>query len=363
MRRYEIMDDYGTSFQADKNHSVKCYSKQKMKELFPDGNFKVVGETCRNNKKDQIDEIELANRTFVISKEEEHSSVFFRTAGYINTGNGEYVALLKRNFLFLWLFLGAAVLAGGIILGVSGKKETALDGVLAPDFEAVQDDANAVREASSVEWPEDTVTVRLPKGTVDFKADTQLPAGETVHVAVFMETDGELRQFIDDEILISEDGNLGSTMINFPEMKFELKPGKYLGKIVFTTGTGENFEHEATVNVFNTLGGQVTVEYMKDVTVNLTTGEISMSYKHGDDATHDAVLQLILDNGGKEYLLSQSGSLHAGSKLTQMELLEEMKGKLAEGVYHGRLRAALYNGENELTNTNADIEVTIKVVK
>ena len=356
MITYAVREDYDKTYKV-KKREVDCYSKKKMKDIFPDGNYHVIGETLPRNKKEEIDRITLADKEFIVSKEDSHSSLFTRTAGYVNNGKGEYIILLRRNFLILWILLGILAVTAALIILLPKD-----NGILPPDYELVENDPNAVTEVDENE-PEDHVTVHLPKGDVEFDihSDTGIEPGETGRVKIILTIEGVDHVILNDAITVNGDGTYPDLQIDFTKLHVELKPGRYLGWVIFTAPDGTETKLPVLIMIRNTYGGAVTVEYSMQATVDRATGDITMKYKHGLDASHDCVLQLILDNGGNEYLLSQSGALHPGQTLTAMTLDPDMAAQLTSGVYHGRLRVNLYNGENELTNMNTDIEVSITV--
>ena len=356
MIAYAVREDYDKTYKV-KKREVDCYSKKKMKDIFPDGNYHVIGETLPRNKEEEIDRITLADKEFIVSEEDSHSSLFTRTAGYVNNGKGEYIILLRRNFLLLWILLGILAVTAALIILL--PKDS---GILPPDYELVENDPNAVTELDENE-PEDHVTVHLPKGDVelDIHSDTGLKPGETGTVKIILTVDGVDYVILEDAITVLGDGTYPDLQIDFTKVHVELRPGRYLGWVIFTAPDGTVTKLPILIMIRNTYGGSVTVEYSMQATVDRATGNITMKYKHGLDASHDCVLQLILDNGGNEYLLSQSGALHPGQTLTAMTLDPDMASQLTSGVYHGRLRVNLYNGEKKTTNMNTDIEVSITV--
>ena len=356
LANYTLKEDYDSSYKV-KNREIACYSKSKMKDLFPDGNFPVVGETLPRNKKKEIDTIELAGKSFSVSEEESHSSLLTRTKGYVSDGKGGYIALLRRNFLILWILLG--ILAVGLTVFFLLRPKDS--GILPPDF-TVPDDPNAVTETAPEE-PEDHVTIHLPKGDVelDIHSDTGIDPGETGHIMMILTIDGTEYTILEDDITVLDDGTYPDLQIDFTKLRVELKMGRYLGWVIFTAPDGTETKLPILIVIRNTYGGSMTMGYSDRVLVDRATGEIVMSYAHGLDASHDCILQLILDNGGSEYLLSQSGALHPGQTLSSMTLDSGAASKLTSGIYHGRLRVNLYNGESKLTDMNTDIEVEITV--
>ncbi|MDO4983700.1 MAG: hypothetical protein Q4E35_09130 [Eubacteriales bacterium] len=357
MFEYKLMDDYDSSYKV-KKRDVACYSKSRMKKAFPDGNFKVIGETILDNKKEKIDAIKLGGKDFTVSKEDSHSSLLFRTVGYVNNGKGEYIALLRRNFLLLWILLGILALSAVLIFILPNSGSD----ILPPDYELVTEDPNAVEEPDEKDLP-DHVIIKLPSGDLEFdmESETGLKPGETGKVKIILNVDGTEYVIFEDEVTADSDGTLPETMLDFTKIHVELKGGVYDGFLVITAPDGTETKIPIRIIIRNSYGGSVTIGYSDQVSVSQSTGAISMYYSHGQDASHDCVLQLILDNGGKEYLLSQSGTLHAGQSLSSMKLLDDMAGKLTSGVYHGKIRINFYNGETALTDLNTDIEVSITV--
>lgn len=106
--------------------------------------------------------------------------------------------------------------------------------------------------------------------------------------------------------------------------------------------------------------GSVSMGFQDKATVHLSSGTVDMYYYHSPDATHNAVVQLIADRDGAEYLLAQSGTILPGYSLNTMTLDPSVK--LSQGSYNGRLRLLFFNGEDETTNMNTDIPLTIGVL-
>ena len=359
MAKYAVLEDYDSSYKV-KNREIACYSKDKMKELFPDGNFPVTGETLLRNKKKEINTIELGGRSFSVSKEDSHSSLLTRTKGYVSDGKGGYIVLLRPNFLLLWILFGVLAAAGAVLaLFLLLPKDN--NGILPPDF-SVPDDPNAVVEPAPDE-PVDHIIIHIPSGEVesDIKSDIGFRPKDIGKVEILLTVDGKDYTILSDAITMGEDGTFPDMKIDFTKVHVELKPGRYLGWVIFTAPNGAEVKLPILIVIRNTYGGSMTIGYSDKVLVDRATGGITMRYDHGADASHDCILQLILDNGGREYLLAQSGALHPGQSLSTMTLDGDAASRLTSGVYHGRLRINLYNGESKLTDMNTDIEVTITV--
>lgn len=109
MFKYRFSNNYDSKYKV-KDRNIACFSGSKMKDMHPDGNFNVIGETILNNKKDKIGEIELGKEVLNISKEGKHSKLLFKEDGYILDESGGYIKLLKRRWLLLWLLIGFLLL-------------------------------------------------------------------------------------------------------------------------------------------------------------------------------------------------------------------------------------------------------------
>ena len=44
MLKYSFLNDYDTKYKV-KNREIACFSKSKMKDMYPDGNYNVIVET------------------------------------------------------------------------------------------------------------------------------------------------------------------------------------------------------------------------------------------------------------------------------------------------------------------------------
>ena len=358
MKYPKYLEAYDKTIKIGDAGAFPCFSEKKLKDVYRDEEIPILGETCVNNRKEKIEELKLEKKTFVISEDGKHSSLFFRTAGFIQIEDtGEYVRILKRDVVLLWIFFG--VLAAIIITGIAvlGTRDM---GIIPPDFAYIEDDPNTQIAVADAENPKDEVKISLPHGSIAFAVNTEdiAETGDAV-VVLEMYKDGKYLTVAESTAAITAEGIEG-IIVDFPSLTFELLPGKFVGRLTIKIGD-KTYTYKVLIRVVTTTGGQVTIAYSNQVLINLKTKEISMSYEHGDDATDDAVLQLILDSGGKEYLLAQSGVLHAGDLLTKMTLDDSMTNKLTKGEYHGRLRIVLNNSRGDVANTNADINIKIKV--
>ena len=105
----------------------RCYSRKKMKKLYPDGKYIIVGETKRDNQKKEICRFVNGEKEYVVSKRHSHNRIIHGISGYLCVGGDRYVVILRNRILFLLLFLLllGCLIAGGILLGslLSGPRE------------------------------------------------------------------------------------------------------------------------------------------------------------------------------------------------------------------------------------------------
>lgn len=109
-------------------------------------------------------------------------------------------------------------------------------------------------------------------------------------------------------------------------------------------------------------GGSVTISFRDGVTYDAATKEVALFYQNPGSSTHDVVVQVILTSGENEYLLGQSGLLHAGyevSKISGAELPVQLK----PGGYNGKLKLLFYDpetGERAIVDTDIPTTITVK---
>jgi hypothetical protein len=140
------LENYSSYYSIDKNKSVKCYSAKQMKALYPNKNFKIVGEYPP--KKESIAEIEINDITFPIGEYGKQNQLVYSSKGYIQcVGENNTFIVLKKNSLLSRIFIVVALLAAVLIgiysinnLNSSDIKKTS---ILELDPNAVDNDPNS----------------------------------------------------------------------------------------------------------------------------------------------------------------------------------------------------------------------------
>ena len=95
--------------------SIKCFSPKYLKNTYPNGGCKVLGEVSRKSIKNPIGTVQIGTETHDVAVCGKHASLLWRTAGYLAVGKDEFIALKKSRVFFLLILLG--LLAGLLILG------------------------------------------------------------------------------------------------------------------------------------------------------------------------------------------------------------------------------------------------------
>ena len=80
-----------------KGSTVECHSPGYLKRAYPRGGCKVIGEMSGGSKKDAIGTVQLGRSVHDVLAVGQHSGLMWKTAGYVQVGPDEYVALLQSR--------------------------------------------------------------------------------------------------------------------------------------------------------------------------------------------------------------------------------------------------------------------------
>lgn len=213
---------------------IECYSPRKMKELYPEKDYKVVGEVRSQNKKEAVERIMIGSKARKVAEPGAFNKITNKVVGYVAVGQDEFVALLQSRLLFLILLfgLGAAILLIVLLILL----------FLRPDVQPLD---NAMPEPDQyVEVLEDTDETAPPLeggGTVSmiYKLKAELDLSEST-ISMYFQNPGNsnhdvvLSMYIvsgDQQILIATSGRLpagtGLYTMAFDEGSAKLKEGQY----------------------------------------------------------------------------------------------------------------------------------------
>lgn len=107
-------------------------------------------------------------------------------------------------------------------------------------------------------------------------------------------------------------------------------------------------------------GGAVSLSYSNIVAIDSNKKEVKMYFKNPSKSLESIVLELIVNQNDKEYVIAKSDLLPPGYALYNMDL--DTKLQLPKGGYKGKFRLTYYNEETGVKQiVNTEIEVSIEV--
>ncbi len=115
----QFLSDYGHKVKLN-NKEILCYSKDQLKEKYPENNFVLIGETksLEEESKQNRDAISARYSSSIIlsvDKYRKNSRLFYKEAGFLSTGKNCYIAVLKSRIPF-WLHLFSGIIFLGVLL-------------------------------------------------------------------------------------------------------------------------------------------------------------------------------------------------------------------------------------------------------
>ena len=250
-------NDYNATIKTN-DRDIKCYTKKKLDELYHNGNYKIIGEISKNNKKEGIDKIVIANKEFIVSKYNKNNNIMFRKY-FIQVGKDEYICLLKsRLFIFLLipLMLGIAFGISSIFYMYFNTK------TLAPDYPLPEEDEQAIKiEEDSTKKVENengsgsvrvrlgnTAIVNLSTGIIQIAyQNPNQSSHDSVITLVLIKDDKEY--YIARSGLIKTGNQI--TQLNLDTSEIKLTEGIYKGKFIIDHYNPETGEKALTNSSFN----------------------------------------------------------------------------------------------------------------
>lgn len=105
-------------------------------------------------------------------------------------------------------------------------------------------------------------------------------------------------------------------------------------------------------------GGAVDITYEKDVKIDLSENKVYLSFGNPAKSNQDMLLQIIID----DVLISESGMIQSGNRVTELKLQDNVDGTIVVGQYEGEIRVYFYDCVSaEKAMVNANIPVIISV--
>lgn len=236
------------------DHIFLCYSSEQLKQLYPEGNYTVIGETAKKKKVEHTAELLASNQKLPLSAFNSHSRLFYGVAGYVKVGEGEYVALLRSRLPFLAMLLGGIILLALLIFLLLGQLQPKPPVIIDPDHPLPTQDSNADKlpddpNSQRPDVPEGggslsmiytlEAKLTLSTGEIDIYFQNPSASSHDVSVILYITTGGQ-------DIAIAQSGLLkagyGLDKLQFAEGTAQLQEGVYTGKYLlscFDPATGE----------------------------------------------------------------------------------------------------------------------------
>ena len=105
--KYILKDNYDQKEKINKNQ-IFCYSKKKLDELYPEGNYKIIGEISgktinQNEIRPDQSILKFQDLNYIIDELGTANKFIYSRKSYISIGNDEFVVLLHNKVIFLFL--------------------------------------------------------------------------------------------------------------------------------------------------------------------------------------------------------------------------------------------------------------------
>lgn len=256
--------DYDDTYTIN-NKDIKCYSKKKMMELYPDGNYNIIGETYENNKKNEIDKVIIANKELIVSKYGKNNRITYKRKKFVAVDQNNYICLLKRDpFLFILILLIFSTIVS-VMAGLYIYYNTR---VLTPDYPLPNIDEKAIKiqedntkkvqskagGGSARVRLSNTAKVNLSTGVIKMAFQNPNQSTQDSVISLVLINDGK-------EYYIARSGLIkAGTQIS--ELKLSangisLKKGVYKGKYIIDHYNSQTGEKSLTNSSFNDIEIQV----------------------------------------------------------------------------------------------------------
>lgn len=195
---------YGTTYKLDSNQQIKCYSKKQLKILYPNRDYKLVGEYTPGSKKSQAGSLEYKNRKFNLSQLRTHSRAAYSEKGFLGVGEDSFVVLIKNALptRIIAAVLCVLIIATGVFLAVNLTGQSEIASVKDEAIAAAGFDKNVQPELEegAVDWegakPRETggvtagiaipgyKSITIDAGETDIKVNLQNPEGNPCYFVI-----------------------------------------------------------------------------------------------------------------------------------------------------------------------------------
>jgi hypothetical protein len=311
--------------------NVACYSKKKLNELFPEGNYSVVAEAGTSaskpddeltpKQKERLDQIrvgkiDIAGEHFNVFAAGTSNKILNKHQGYICVGDELFIAIHESRVPFIAVIssMAAAILVCLILMvtqvsegggGVVVKPDHPLPPV-DPNIEKVEDTTE--HGGADIEPPE--TDPRDPQGS---EGDDTTQGGSDIDPS-------------DPEDTESPDDTTGEKETDKPHIPSH-------------PDTDPPETDPPETNPRENGSGSVSLVYSLNADVDPLGGNAKIYFKNPAKSSHDLVIELYVLDGEEIKLLAKSGRIPAGYGITHIDLMYD----IAPGLYSGTYRISLYD--------------------
>lgn len=257
--------DYNDTFTIN-NKDIRCYSKKKMMQLYPGGNYNVIGEAIEKNKKSEIDRITIANKELIVCKYGENNGIKYKRKYFVAVDDNDYICLLKNNSFMILLIL---LIFGTTVSAMTGLFIYFNSRVLTPDYPLPDVDEKSIKiEDDNTKKVESKVgggsarvrlsniaKVRLNTGIV--KMAYQNPNQSTLDSVISLVLINNDKEYYIARSGLIKAGNQISEL-KLSANGINLKEGVYKGKYIIDHYNPETGEKSLTNSSFNDIEIQVS---------------------------------------------------------------------------------------------------------
>lgn len=194
---------YGEKYKLGEQQ-IKCYSKKQLNILYPNKDYKLVGEYAPSSNKSPVGRLEYKENKLILSKLKTHSRVAYCEKGYLGVGEDSFVVLLKNAIptRIIAAVLCVLVLAAGVILATNLTGKSEIVSVEEEPIAAAGFDQNVQPELEegAVDWegtkPRETggvtagiaipgyKSITIDAGETDIKVNLQNPQGNPCYFVI-----------------------------------------------------------------------------------------------------------------------------------------------------------------------------------
>ena len=341
---YRFNNDYDKQLNVGAK-CLRCYSKEKLSELYPEGDYSIVGEMkCvakkadeqKNKKKKKrtpIGQTDIENTIFEVFSFGTFGSFFNKDIGYVCVGEDKFLIVKQTRVPFIAAFspmvLSIAACAVVILLLLLKQTDFQDDGTyhplpsVDPNIEVIEPDVTT------------TVGGGGPSTPVDPPATTKVSGGTDIPV----------------------DPSITTTAGGGPDV-----PVDPIDPAVTTAASSDS--NTPTQNTPENGGGAVSIIYTMTASYKEGDDEITVYFKNPKKSNHDMVLELYaIATDGSRVLMAKSGRIPIGYGIEKMTLLDSAP-DLTKNNYKGLYRVTFYDpktGELATVDTEIpDINITVK---